>query len=379
MNARPNQWTVVSPAADGSPASTSASALMGWLHHRPEVSLHTVLWASGPAGTASYDFGRFTDIGSAHEALLPQLLRGVGLTRLGGGLAGRSVRARLRPVPRSGVLYLSSAAAVPVVRYLPDGDRTVVTHLHRADLSGEPALPADRVATLRAVTDVWLAVDEDTRTGAVQRWGLDPATVHLVPELMDPLPEPLPRPPRVGPARLGLVGEAWFNTDHTARMAQILGRLRPDRPISMTWMQAGASRSALAPMIHDLERLGAADRLTLPPSIDEVRAALADLDVLVLASPDHDLGWVIEEAKARGVPVVCFDTHRAASGVDEEAGLVVSYLDVEALAEAVLTVVEGRWSGGTLAKDRARASRLRHDVSVLGPDIVALAQGERVR
>lgn len=332
-------WTVVSHAADDSLPATSVPRLMRWLADQPGIDLHTVLWASGHNGKAPYDFGRLADVGSAHERLVARGLRGVGQHRLAGGVAGRAVRGTLRRVPAAGVLYLSSARAGAVLRYLPPGDRTVVTHLHAMDRLADPPLPTDRVAALVEATDVWLVVDEETGAWAAAEWGVDPELLHVVPEPVDPAAyASVDRVASPGHLRLALRGGTWFRRDHAARLVQLLQRRQPALELDLVWADTVTSYH-LGPLLHDLRQLDLIDRLELSESIDEVRQRFAEVDVLALTTPDDDAGWVLSEARAAGVPVVCFDTHRSASMVAGDGGTVVPYLEVAEMADAVLDVV----------------------------------------
>mgnify|MGYP000867541442 CR=1 FL=1 len=177
----PAPWTVVSHTADDSVPAVTVAHLMAWLDRDPRVDLHTVLWSRGHNSPQRYDFGRLANVAEAHDVFPAGLLRRVGLSRVGGVLAGRAVRRTLRSVPAEGVLYLSSAFAAPVLRYLPAGERTVVTHLHGIDREAVPPLSQERVDQIRAVTDVWLAVDEKTRAWAAKAWEIDPDAIVVVP------------------------------------------------------------------------------------------------------------------------------------------------------------------------------------------------------
>src|SRR5690606_4135371 len=119
-------------------------------------------------------------------------------------------------------------------------------------------------------------------------------------------------------------------TDHTPRLVQTLRKLRPDLAIELVWTEVMRSPDHLAPLVHDLDHLGVGDALELPASDLDARAQLDDIDALVLTAPDHEAPWVAHEAANRGVPIVCFDTHRVGADIPEGAGLVVPYLDIVA-------------------------------------------------
>jgi glycosyltransferase involved in cell wall biosynthesis len=348
---------------------------MAWLQDHPEVELHTAVWAAGHHGTAPYDFGRLYDIGSAHERLLARGLRGFGFTRLGGGVAGRAVRRTVRNMPTDGVLYLSSVRAGAVLRYLPPGPRTVVTHVHVMDRLAEPSLPADRVATLVEQTAIWLAVDDETRTWVTDTWGVEADRVHVVPEPVDPaswtrsahLTDP-------NQLRLALRGSTWFRRDHAARLVQLILRRRPELQLQLVWANPVASKH-LGPVLHDLRQLDVYDRLELPATADELRALMVDVDVLAFTTPDDDVEWVMSEAGAAGIPMVCFDSHRSVGGVTAAGGVAVPYLDVAGMADAVLAFLD-RQRSSVDESAVAKVDDLRNrDMSVIGPRLLSISQG----
>jgi glycosyltransferase involved in cell wall biosynthesis len=369
-------WTVVSHTADDSIPAVSVTHLMAWLDRHPEVDLHTVLWSRGHRGTAPYDFGRLANVGDAHEAFLAQLLRRMKLGRVAGGVAGRAVRATLRSVPTEGVLYLSSAASGPVLRYLSPGDRTVVTHLHAMDRQAK--LSPEKLAALRDATHVWLAVDDETRDWAVTTLGLDPLEVNVVPEPIDGRSwNRAMRAPEPDVLRLGVRGAAWFRTDHTARLVQRLRRLRPDLRIEMVLAEAIADREHMTPLLYDLEMLGVVDLLEMPRSSDEVIASLDDIDLMVLTTPDDEGPWSVHEALNRGVPMVCFDTHRLAGTIGDTLGYVVPYLDIVAMADRVLALHSRDPVGDSPEIVRKRAEMWTRDVETVGARIMELAGSVR--
>src|SRR5690606_30619498 len=186
--------------------------------------------------------------------------------------------------PRHVSHYLRIAHAGAVVRYLPPGDRTVVTHLHGLDRRADPPLTAEKVANLKAVTDVWLATDDDTRAWAAEEWDIAFEAISIVPEPVDPTTwTGLDRPTDPNQLRLGLAGGAWFRSDQSARLVQTLLRLRPGLDLDLVW-PAVVPVDHLAPVLHDLEVLGVRDRLELPSTSEEVLALLDGVDVLALTT-----------------------------------------------------------------------------------------------
>lgn len=373
-------WTVVSHAADDSIPATALPTLMAWLDDQPDVSLHSVLWAAGPNGPRPFDFGRLANVGAAHEGVLASGLRKVGLRRLGGGVAGRQVRWTLRKVPAHGVLYLSTAWAGAILRYLDLEPFTVVTHLHAADRLAEPPLDEDRVGRLVAATDVWLADDDETRTWAATTWGLDAGRIHVVPPTVDASsPEFAAEARDPDLLRLGLHGSTWFRRDHAPRLIQTILRVRPDIQLDLLWTEATPVRD-VGTLLHDLEHLGVRDRLVIPDAPHEVRGLISRLDVLALTTPDGDSSAsLVQSAAEMGIQIVCFDTHPASASSAPGDRWVVAYLDIEAMAEAVLDILDAKRMSWNERVEAARADMQRRYVSALGPRIRELVDGAAAR
>lgn len=368
-------WIVVSPAADRSPAAVAAADLMVWLSEQSAITLHTVVWGTGSSGVASFDLGRLTDVSAIHRRIAPRVLRRVNLARVGGGLTGRAVRAAFGDLPRDGVLYLSSAQSGAVLRYLPLGRRTVVTHLHTVDRQADPPLSPDKVDRLLAVTDVWLAVDQEVQAWAADGWNIDPNRINVVPAPADPRTwNRATTPTRSDQLRLGLAGGEWFKRDYAAQLVQLLVRRRPELDLQLVWTRAVTTTDHLRPLLHDLERLGLDHTLELSTLPDGPLPVLDDIDALALTLPDEVAPWLVRDAVSRGVPIVCFDTHRDAHGVELGGGLVVPYPDVGAMAQAVLDIHGHEGSAGTLAVNARRSAMRERDVALVGPRIVELAQ-----
>lgn len=361
-------WTVVNHSADDSPATATAITLVGWLAAQPDVDLHTVLWLPGWTSKDPFRAGRFHDVARDHQLRALQLLRDRGRNGLAGRLTGLAARRTLMRVPRQGVLYLNGAACVASLPYLPGDGRTVVTHLYAADRSAEPALAPNRVARLVAATDLWVADDEVTRDWAVEAWGIEPEAFCWVGEVTD-LAAWERRNEAAATAdllSLAVSGGVWFRRDHTARLVQVLQRLRPAVTIDLLWTEVERDEH-IAPMLHDLDVLGVRERLRIPADHADLHQRLADVDVLALTAPEDDAPWLPWEATKRGLPVVCFDSHpRAAAVGDEAEGIVVGYLDLEAMAEAVIALGLGKKEEAIRTFDERRAHAAAHDVGVVG-------------
>lgn len=191
----------------------------------------------------------------------------------------------------------------------------------------------------------------------------------------------LPVPPRTGPPVVGIVGRV-SPTKGQLELVRAVPRILRHRPDARFRVVGGALFGAedyQATVRAEAERLGVAPHVEWAGAVPDTRAELDRMAVCVHASPvPEPFGQVVVEALARGVPVVATD----AGGVPEilgrgpdALGALVPPGDVEALADAVLAVLEDL-PAATLRADRARAGvAARFGVAVTAEIVSAVWRG----
>jgi glycosyltransferase involved in cell wall biosynthesis len=163
-----------------------------------------------------------------------------------------------------------------------------------------------------------------------------------------------------GSLLIGTVGEIKKQKGHEdfLRAASLIARGRKDAHFVIV----GADSTSTGKHRLSLERLIAELNLTtrvhLTGWLDDVAPLLAALDVYVSASHTESFGLAIVEAMALGLPIVATATEGAQEIINgEDTGVLVHVGDVEAMASAVLRLLEdanARKRIGTLARTTAR-------------------------
>ncbi|MGY1707492.1 glycosyltransferase family 4 protein [Geodermatophilus sp. SYSU D00697] len=212
---------------------------------------------------------------------------------VGHTVLGRSARARL----------LRALGGRVERAALRRADAVVVLTARTAAALRDDGIPADRIATIPS--------------------GFDPslfASAHA-----DVLPA-------VGRPRIGYVGRL-APQKRADLLVTAFGRMREDASLVVV---------GDGPDAAEVRRLAAAgprgSRITLTGFVEHsaVPAVLGSLDVLVLPSAYEEMGSVLTEAMASGVPVVASDVGGIPEVVtDGESGLLVPPGDVDALAAAL--------------------------------------------
>ena len=109
-------------------------------------------------------------------------------------------------------------------------------------------------------------------------------------------------------------------------------------------------------------------------SLDNVRDHFAGGHIFLLPSREDPYPLVCMEAAECGMPVVCFDSTAGGmhSFVETDAGIVVDYLDVIAMADAVIRLASDEPLRENMGNAAAKKVAERHYVSVIAPQIMKL-------
>jgi glycosyltransferase involved in cell wall biosynthesis len=144
---------------------------------------------------------------------------------------------------------------------------------------------------------------------------------------------------RSGARIVGGVGTiAWYKgTDLFVAVASRIRQLLPREPLRFVWMGEEQQAEVRRLLERDIERAGLSEVVILPGQTHDPRPFFESLSVFLLPSREDSWPLVMLEAAAAGVPIVCFQR----SGGAEEfvaggGGTAVPYLDVEAMAQAVV-------------------------------------------
>lgn len=218
-----------------------------------------------------------------------------------------------------------------------------VMHLHGADFDDYcRALPPRRrrwlVAMLRRCDRV-VVIGTHWRRFAIEELGLDPASVTLIHNGVPSGPPPARKAVAGAPARLLMLGELGHRKG-TSELVQALARPELCR---RHWAATLAGNGEVGTYRHQVQALGLADRVGLPGWVgaDEVRALLAEADLLLLPSRQEGLPVAILEAMAAGVAVIATPVGAIPDAIiDGETGLLVPPGDVPALARAIATLLD---------------------------------------
>lgn len=104
------------------------------------------------------------------------------------------------------------------------------------------------------------------------------------------------------------------------------------------------------------------------------RRLYADGAIFVLTSREDPFPLACLEAAERGLPIICFDERAGSmhSFVEDDAGIVVDYLDTAAMADAIKRLLKDDVLRSSFGERARQKMAERHLTEVIGPKILAL-------
>ena len=170
----------------------------------------------------------------------------------------------------------------------------------------------------------------------------------------------------------GCGGEPWRKgEDLFLQLAISVLRKTHDFPIYFVWLGGKHNEKELYQLHHDIETAGISNRVFLLPSVPNPMDYFIEMDIFAMTSREDPYPVVNLELASLGKPIVCFDDAGGSPEfVEADAGFIVPYLDVEAMAEKVSLLSKDKKLRTKLG-ERAREKVLsRHDINVAAPKIL---------
>lgn len=139
-------------------------------------------------------------------------------------------------------------------------------------------------------------------------------------------------------------------------VARYMMTMNLNNEFAFIWKGGNLNRENYKRIIYDIEKSGLQEIITIIPADEKMTSFYNSIDVFFLPSREDSYPLVVLEAASFGKPTICFNGAGGAQEfVQEDAGSVVPYLDIEALADEILKYMQDP----KLLKQKGNVARLR--------------------
>jgi glycosyltransferase involved in cell wall biosynthesis len=368
----------LSHAVDRSGPPIYLRHLLGWLGAHTDVPTRVVSLCGGDLEPEFRALARLQVLGEPNAVRVRRGSRPLTAAR------NRLRALRLADLHPRSVLYINTAWSVRAMQYVPDHAGPVVAHVHELEVGLDYHLPPADTERLFRRPDRWIAASAAVADNLAERWDVPRGDILVHHEMIDvaaPTHVPddevqlLRRSIGAGPGAVVVGTTAVLNwrkaPDLFVELAARVLRGPGGPDVQFAWVGVDERSPEVTALRRDARRAGIADRVHFVAVSDRPEAWMRAFDVFVLPAREDAFPLAALEAAAAGRPVVCFEAGGMPEFVGDDAGAVVDFPDVDAMA-AVVQRFRGdpalRRATGDVA--RARVAE-RHDVSVAAPRLWA--------
>jgi glycosyltransferase involved in cell wall biosynthesis len=358
-----------------------------WVRDHTDLEFEILLLAGGPLTDEFAAIAPLTHVealGTGGRSYLEAGLARAGFPQVGDRMKISRSRQAVEHLRGFDAVYLNSTTSAMALRILPEVPPVVVSHVHELDAAFRYWFPENQRRAMLAHTTRYVACAEAVAANLIGGWRVPADRIATHHEFVVP---PTPDPEGVARARaeLGIPPEAavvggagsviWRKgPDLFLQVAATIRRRRPDLPVHFVWV--GGTSEEKVPTQLDAEKMGIADVVHFVGEVARPDDLYGTYDVFALTSREDPYPLVMLEAAALGVPLVSFANGGATefagpAAAAERRALVVPYLDVEAMADAVLDLVQDQGERRALGRRGQRHVLSTHTVEVAAPALYA--------
>ncbi len=249
----------------------------------------------------------------------------------------------------------------------------ILCHVHELAHSINNYYESDNLDYILNSTDLYLAAARETVDFLISQKGLPKEKVVLAHPFVDTdnirklsqTTPPLLDFPK-GTIVIGACGTTGWRkgTDLFVQFAKIV-QTHTKLHIAFVWVGGSTTPDEISGLRYDVDKLGLSKQLIFTGQVESPLKYFSQFDIFVLPSREDPFPLVMLEAASMGLPVVCFDKAGGATElVGDDAGIVVPYLDVRAMADAVCKLVNDENLRKSLGEQARKKVVQRYDSSV---------------
>lgn len=368
-----------------------------WLREHGKVDPQIALLRGGPLTEQFAELGPTTVLGDVVDWPTPSNneirleLRGLYGPSL--QLQRLRMRSTVAPLREARHVYLNSSVSLRLLHHLPRTE-TAISHIHELQSSLPWSMRTQDPALMRSRVTHFIAAADCVADNLHRSYDVERSRISRLYEFIDTsaVVEPPERDRATIRAELGLADDAlvvggcgyadWRKgIDLFIQMARHVGQ-QGRQDIHFVWVGDVPGGHEGDEIRRDVEHAGMDGRLHLvglqSRPFDWYRA----FDLFALTSREDPYPLVGLETSLLQVPMLCFDRsggmieligRSTAEGLGE-SGVIVPYLDVEAMGDAAIELLDDPQRRADIGRRAAAIVRRDHDVDVAAPQLLEILE-----
>ena len=366
--------------------------LLRWLKADSDSSFHILLNDGGPleedyqAMAPTWVMSRELSRPSGWAGRVPLLRRWLRLRR------GARLRQTLRAFGPQ-LIYANTAATRPPLEFLADLDVPTIVHIHELDIAIKEFIGVNNFALVKSRASHYIAASAAVRTNLLTNHRISADAIDVVHEFI--ATKIGPSGEREGRRRLceelGLDPGARFigaagalewrkGSDLFVQLALAICRRDPGRSVHFLWLGGQVNGTEARLLRYDVDKAGLGSRVHFLGARSNPLDYIDLFDIFALTSREDPYPLVVLEAASLGKPIVCFEgAGGAPEFVEDDCGFVVPYMDVGAMVDRILVLLDSDELRGRLGDAAQRKVRQRHDLNAVAPRVLEIINRFRRR
>jgi glycosyltransferase involved in cell wall biosynthesis len=291
-------------------------------------------------------------------------------------------------------LYVNSVASAELTHWLADLHLPTFLHIHELEYGIRTFAGLDHFQRVQPQITRYIAVSQAVKHNLMASHAIPSAKIDLIYEFIParalvggpyqppatPIRQQLNIPPQA-PVVCGSGTLDWRKgTDLFVQLAGAVNRSAGAEPVYFVWVGGNLESDFYAELTYDLQKLGLEQTVRFIGQTTQPLDYYAESDVFVLMSREDPFPLVCLESAALGKPLLCFEQSGGIPElVEDDAGFVIPYLDIEAMASKIHQLLADPELRQRLGQRAQQKVLERYDVEVTALKVQQLLQNESSR
>ena len=281
------------------------------------------------------------------------------------------------------LVYSNTICALDEMELLSQAGYPVVCHVHELDYALQLLVGYEKFGKTLPFIHHFIAGSKAVHDYLSTRWLVPESKLSLVHEFTVPRKEntSLTQARSSTRAELGLAHDdilvgacgtlEWRKgSDLFIQIASEMRKNPKGSKLRFLWV-GGKTQFESMRFLHDMNKCGLGEIVTVVETCPNYVDYLSAMDIFALTSREDPFPLVMLDAASLGLPIVCFDSSGGGPEfVEQDAGLVAPYLNIEAFASHLLTLAEYPEVRRRMGEKGAEKVRTRYTIDRQAPKLL---------